>query len=522
MVTLFPKISTKNAGLDGQFLRIIVIWLLLLAVSVSLFAVVELYAYFSWEKVLFVELSLGMLVYLIWELFREHSYNKHNYFLSPAVLASIVTFILSFVLGNFFFISDDAKYELGWLGWGSPYPWMNKAVACAFIGAFMMWRGYRLQASRRLGRRLRAFLLRRGFLRTELNIRWPAVFLLLSLSIYVRFLQARLGIFGYSAELTSLHRFAAYKQWLDMATTSSRLILVVVALAYFSKGKRTTLWIKALFWSVLFMEVGFGFLSGFKGQTVFPIIVVGMIYYIFKRKLPWKWVAVMLLILPLSYQVIEPFREYRLYRLDFQNKDLTEIAEVVGRMFIIVGSNNDEIYVPNVEGFFKQLNLTKFAAGAIAHRDNLRLDETDPQFISRIVMSPLYAYIPRIVWPQKPVSNLGLWYNIKVRGMPENTLSSVGMSPVGYLYLGGGIVAIVIVFWVIGIIQRICFECLTNSGIGAWIVYFGLLYNLVVINSAVDSIFVGLFRFFPILILAQLILLRKTNSRQIIISRQTL
>ncbi len=224
-----------------------------------------------------------------------------------------------------------------------------------------------------------------------------------------------------------------------------------------------------------------------------------------KKRLPTSWAIAAMVIMVVAYQVIEPFRVIRYQDPGFQNRNIVEIAQVMGDIAL---DSNQAGYGQWIGPMMQRMNYTVFAARSIAFKEEVGLDHTDPDFVERMILSPLYAYIPRLIWTSKPYANLGRWYNVKVFGRPETTVTSVAMSPVGYLYFAGGVLGVFLGFVVIGVFQRLVYEAFARAGGGGWVVYLGVLYSLVVIGSDVGGIFTTVFRFVPIMLVGQYFLFR--------------
>ena len=123
-----------------------------------------------------------------------------------------------------------------------------------------------------------------------------------------------------------------------------------------------------------------------------------------------------------------------------------------------------------------------------------------PEFLSDIIFSPVYAWIPRFVWEDKPLANVGLWYTQVVFGL--NILSSTAMGVITYLYFAGGTIMVFVGLFFIGVIQRAIFfftqPWLTAAGA---VVFFALLPTTVNIAELhFNSILVTLFREFPLML----------------------
>src|SRR3546814_15261390 len=83
-------------------------------------------------------------------------------------------------------------------------------------------------------------------------------------------------------------------------------------------------------------------------------------------------------------------------------------------------------------------------------------DLGSPTFLTNIALSPAYAFIPRVIWKEKPSGDLGLWYTHVVMGL--GSYSSTAMGPVTYLYFAGGALAVFVGFMGFGILQKVLLD----------------------------------------------------------------
>lgn len=111
----------------------------------------------------------------------------------------------------------------------------------------------------------------------------------------------------------------------------------------------------------------------------------------------------------------------------------------------------------------------------------------------------------------KSFINDGHWFNTEVLGADPRSTTAVGMGPISYLYFVGGMVAVWIGFFLLGVVQRVAFSSLLPLGAGGWIVYLGMLSLLAIPISNVSAGIGGLLRMLPFLIIAQLLLLKRSQ-----------
>jgi hypothetical protein len=457
----------------------------------------------------FVMLTLILLGYLAYEV--RHFVTTHNdrALLSPVVLASIVTFAVAFGITNILWLFPDQDYPEVILG-NDAYEWMNHAMLYVLLAAFAMWQGYRAGIGKWLAAKMWRVPLLNRVLRREFELRWDFVAICVLLSFFARFLQVSLGLYGYNSETEQLYGLAQYREYLDIAAGFSKVALLGCALALFSRPNNNLKY-KVVLIGILAYEVLFGFLSGFKSQVIIPLLMVGLCYYAIKSHMPKKVVLASVGLAVLAYVVIEPYRIVRYSDPSFQNRDVVNIGStMVNQLQGQQGAENRVVNDPSeyFTGFVNRSNSTTQAARAIQYMDQSGVSDNAPEFLNNLLLVPVYAVIPRMLMPSKPLQNIGLWYANEVLEQ-DTTLNSMAMSPVGYLYFAGGGTLVFLGFFLIGILQRVVYGRFWLAGSGGLVILLALSSSLAVIDSSFDSIFINLIRQVPLLLLCQYFLYRR-------------
>ena len=73
-----------------------------------------------------------------------------------------------------------------------------------------------------------------------------------------------------------------------------------------------------------------------------------------------------------------------------------------------------------------------------------------------LLFSPLYAIIPRVIWPSKPLANFGSWASVHIYGSGEE--NSIGITPQAYSYLVARFFGIIFFFFMFGLVQKVMFN----------------------------------------------------------------
>ncbi len=455
----------------------------------------------------FVFLSLLLVSYLAAEVWNLRRLRPDLWMANPVVLTSFFTFAVAFGATNFLFFLPDPQAQrlLGTL-WPMDFGWANAAVTLALVGAFAMWRGYHSGLGPTTARTMRRFDLYQKILRREYAVRMPTILLMICVSMLCRFGQMMLGIYGYSSTAAGLSSAASYSQYLNMGESLGKLALLALALHYFFRaaGHRR---VGILFFIVFFLETLFGVLSGMKLQVVFPFVTVLLVSFLAKNRLPRLLLAAAILSFVLSYQLVGSFRSARYNDPNFRNTSVTSIFQTALGLQAGDAASGTVKKVPVGLRIAARLNATAVASRAVEFRDQGRVISEDPKFLENLLLAPAYALIPRMLWPSKPYEDLGQWFNEIVLG--HSFQSSVGMSPVGYLYFAGGVLVVLAAFFLVGVWQRLLYEEFLFAGSGSLIIFVGMLMPLVKMPHSFYALIVYVIRMVPLLLIAQFALFRK-------------
>lgn len=450
--------------------------------------------------------TILLLGYLYLECSALFRCGRRLFWINPVVVASVFTFILSFGVTNFIYSMPIDILEALKLA-PAVTPWMNKMMFLVILAACAMWAGYASQFATKLAQKMRQSKPLAKILIKSVSVNRSAIYLALGISVAARLVQISLGVYGYSADYDQLIAGAAYREYLSMAESLGKLALVAAAIQCFAPAVPRLKDILLLLVITLF-EVAFGFLGGFKSQVVMPFIVLAVVHYSQRNRFPRWFIPVVIGSLLLAYAVIEPFRKARVADVGFVG---TDIASIASTMATAKSSPSvDMIVVPSpVLSILSRFNLTWIASLGLEYAETRELPQGSPAFLTNLLLSPAYAVIPRTLWPSKPLETTGLWYTNEVMGL--DIVSATGMSPFTYLYFAGGTLAVVLGFFMVGVVQRGLFEGLLHFGGGGMIVFLGLLPFLGNIDSAFNSFFMSIIRYAPALIIAQYFILDRSS-----------
>lgn len=427
---------------------------------------------------------------------------------SPVSIASLYTFGVGYGITNvIFWTSGYASTVLA--SRLAEYEWQATLVVYAIIGACAMWIGFRSGPGMALGRALwRSHLLAR-WLRSTYDLRWGVFWLCVVVSLVSRLVQVRLGVYGVLAEGGG---GAAYKQFLNYTGSLGVLALIGIAGHIFSQPS-PPLSKKLLFLGILAHECGWGVVAADKTDVVIPVVIVGLVNYVLRRRLPVRYGALGLGLLVVGYLVLMPLRKLARDEGAVNTRSVVAIIDAALAASALEISDDptpDETSESIPLAALNRLNHTATAAVALRYAAEHPEDPVPRTFAGDMILAPVYAVVPRALWPTKPrVQDIGTWfYQTVLSGRSQTTLA--GPSVLGYLNFAGGVVAIIAGFLLIGVLQRgVHDRFVLGSGGGALILLLGLLGTLGDVPSLFSSLLTFPVRLVPLLLIAQYALFRR-------------
>lgn len=455
------------------------------------------------EYATFYALTLLLLAYLMLQIMELRRRHPDRWGLNPAVLCSILTFVLGYGISNAVFLMPSDRLLLVGLS-NEISPAMVKLMWMALVASIAMWMGYWSQLATRATGENAVQRFQNSLLPRSMTPRTLTLPLLVVVSTIARMWQVNLGVYGYSGRYERFIELGSVTQYLSMAGGLGKIALVITALRFYS-GRRE-LGSAQWFYFVLALETMWGALSGFKSGIVLPFIITLACMYIATGSLSRKWLFISLSAVLLSFPIIQPFRIVVADELE-AGRGGTDISHIAGTLLSSAGGESDSAEsAGTLLNLANRLNLASIGSFGIAYADEYPDGaEGDPEFLANILLAPAHALIPRLIWADKPLGNLGLWYNQVVIG--AGSLSSTAMGPVTYLYFAGGTAAVFLGFFVIGLLQRLLiFWCRPWRSLPGAVLFFAMVQTITLIDSAFNSLFITMVRDLPLTMLLLFIL----------------
>jgi len=468
----------------------------------------------------FTLLTFTLISYNAFEI-AKYFYNdsrKPQTFFAPTVITAVLVLGLGYGITNILFITPWFDLvPLGVLDGKQISNEMSKLVLLSIIGSLGLWVGQDSKLAKYFDSKVFYQQLDKILPKTD-KLRYGALPIVLGLSIAAKVAQENFGLFGYCSTYDSLMAGKNYSYYLTIFSNFGKLGLIISSLSFFYglKDNRYVLWM-LIFWLT---ETAFGVASASKTNIVAPTLMIFLCQVITSKRIKIYSIAAMgIVVISLFFAALPFVDEYREIVIRYQKNEsgtcssMSSTAIVASKMLeireqSILGESKAPKYLKDqgapysahdgsaVGKFLARFNYSFIGSYGLIFRDE-NIGIFPNNVLSDIILSPLYAWIPRFIWESKPTSNIGVFYNQKVLGTVSN--SSTGMGSVTYLYMGGGVFLVIVGFIFIGVTQQSFFSLLyVKNKIAGKTIFLMLLGNFSFIESAVTAYFVDMFRLIPL------------------------
>tara|TARA_B100000963_G_scaffold361806_1_gene399815 strand:+ start:21151 stop:22722 length:1572 start_codon:yes stop_codon:yes gene_type:complete len=503
--------------MDIAFPRFKIFVLVLLSASLVSYLFTFFYQFQNNPWTQFTLLNLILLFYLAYEALGLYKKDSFRPILHPYFLTIVAFYLGMHLVPNIRLIfGDPTEYlDIHFIFWDdNPYKALNKAMILTIFSAFALFLGYKIKISESIGIQLHTRV--KKFLTfsnkkevTEKKSNLFIIFILILMGLASLLTQIQLGVWGYGISEEVFEKYSAYAQWFSYVDRAQLLCVMILAYSTHSIKKSSSKTTKTLFYLLLAFLSFQGFLFGSKGNVIYPIIVAGVAAYLATGRIIYKYIYLTLVLLAIAFVTIEP---YRIVKAIYPDATFTESLALLSSVPDLIQEETVEEDVTLLERaedlsfwFFGRLDQFSFGANAIEYKDRYGIPFrteafNNPDFLGSIIYSPVLAFVPRLIWKDKPRDQIGTWYNDFITNTTYYSATDFGA--VAYAYYAGGWVAIFLVFSFFGMMQRIIFESFFKlKNIQGVLTYFALVLPIVFIESAVGGVITGFFRAIPMVLI---------------------
>jgi hypothetical protein len=338
----------------------------------------------------------------------------------------------------------------GWVPWQyRPSPasyWLCRAMGAVVIGIAFLWIGYTLPPSR--ARRLVPLSLC-----PDQTVKLPWILATSGIGIGLRIYMVAKGYFGYLMVRSAYFGSLAESQTVSQLSILSEFGFVLAAIDFYrhphSARRRT------LFLVLLLIELVTAAVEGFKGPVLFTGLMVIITYFYIQGRFPTGYLI-------LAVLAVTAFTPINLAYRDLINRGRVDSTDVltVGATAASVSGNLYQQRGPGqllLEGgldLSRRLALLPDVALVMDYVDRTG----DLWYGKTYIYLPLYAVVPRYLWPDKPISELGYWFSYAVLGNPRSEHQSEALMLPGELYLNFGLPGVCVGFLLLGLFLRFVYQ----------------------------------------------------------------
>ena len=399
---------------------------------------------------------------------------KFDPFEPPTLMGFI--YCLSFGLLSLRLLHPQAQF-FAFLG--NDFHWLNMALLYLSIGLIVLWLGYCSRIALWIERMLHLDHrpLSPGST-SQVIFFWVPI--LYSIGSIARVYLISTGTFGYlkaqyrdvaEAQLSFAHLLTHVRLFCSYA-------LVLSAICYFTqRGIKQ----RIIFYSIVFTEILFGLVSGFRTPIYLTFFFIGIAYYYIHRRVPLHYIFIGLIILLSVFPLIHSYRNL----INTGNIDTKNTEQVFYSLWSILSDTMNEMgsetIIEGSQMASARVNLIQCLASVI------KFTWEHGSFPDRhlVVLMPLLAFVPRAVWPSKPRLELGYWFYTEVLG--GSTISAVDTTFVGALYLYFGFWGYLAAMFLVGAFQKVAYRSY-SFGNSLMSVFFAPFVIMAIVNTRSDFV----------------------------------
>ena len=270
--------------------------------------------------------------------------------------------------------------------------------------------------------------------------------LLLIISSVFMFILLWTGVSGYGTDLIYTHGiFSLINNSVGIINTFA---LTVSAYVVFRK-KEISKNYKVIFIALVLSQIGIGLISGMKEEAITPVVIVAIIYILSGFKVKTKYLLIGITAVIFLYPITNSYRDI-LNDPFYEKSSKIEMLNLSIISMLNDTSNNtshEGIFDQSLESYSSRLSQYPYFHSAIENQESWNYYAN----MERYLYLPVYPLIPRFLWVEKPRADEGAYYNNMLTGRMTN---SVTVTSLGWAYLEGGLVYMLIIFTFIGFILK--------------------------------------------------------------------
>jgi hypothetical protein len=259
----------------------------------------------------------------------------------------------------------------------------------------------------------------------------------------------RAGMFAYLSSMNIYNaRLAEVQVWNVIYIFGLYALILFGVEAYYHPADKVR---AVLFWTVLSSECFWGLISGMKRELLNDLLAVALVSSIAGRKLRMRWLAPAILGLIAVYPLINRYRSIVRTRATDATTSVNAATEAMAQAASLSARGERSAGGWAASGWAEsvsRVNMTQDVALLLAYQDRAYLLEGD----ARLWMIPYYPFVPRFLWLDKPIQDVGVRFT-RLLGGGGDTCTSPTIP--GDLYvLHGGIAGVLAGMFLVGLVAQ--------------------------------------------------------------------
>lgn len=421
-------------------------------------------------------------VFVSLELILEYKKDGHFFFISPIFLSMVIVFGLVFGGITNFILVWEGKYIIKGFGYKlfNEREWLVKTMFVANIAALATWIGY----SSKLGQKLYDKVLSLGIYKKIYSsaISERRLVAVAIIAYITKFYLFSIGLYGRIVDEQYFEAGTGFKAGSQIRILGD-LSYVTFLFISINKFKMPNAKNNFIFFISLALEMFFGFIYGARGPFITPFLIMLLANYYVTQKIRLINVAILIGAIYLAFTVVLEFKSFVLSKGFSRTSSTKELVQNFAERQSRYVNKDNQIYDVNeaLDATLISVNFVPEAGVAIRQRDKIGMDHLEyPNIIKTVFLFPVDAFVPRFIQGENEFP-WGYWFKEEVIEMNRGLRYSIAMSPIGFLYLGGGLTLVIIGFWFYGLLLRFSFPFLKKDNPFSILVYLliaSALFNL--------------------------------------------
>ncbi|MFM7839109.1 MAG: hypothetical protein ACKO6K_06045 [Chitinophagaceae bacterium] len=422
---------------------------------------------------------------------QEPYFYIHPFFLSLMVMfglvfGGVVNFILYTEGGYFIKVFGYKLFE--------EREWLVRAMFIVNIAAVATAVGYHLQFGQTLYKGFRSIPLYNRILESDIALN--RIFFFAAVAYLIKFYLFNIGLYGRILDEKYFDQEVGFKlgSQIRILGDFSYITFFIISL---KKFKEPSFSINVAFYLSLVLEMFFGFIYGARSPFIIPILILTFTNYYVTRKIKVQNLLILLVVIYLAFSVVLEFKNYVLSKDFSRSSSTVEVIQSFSeKKNFYVQKNTDAFGLDEV--FYTTLTSVTFVpemAVAIRQKDKFGMDHLDfPNILNTLFWFPFDAFVPRFLQGQNEF-RWGYWFKEEVIEMNKGVNYSIAMSPIGFLYMGGGLVLVILGFLVYGVLIRFAACFLHEGNLFSILLYFIISTTLINLDSIYSNSLIYLTRY---------------------------